>query len=905
MQRNRLGFLLIAVFAFWFAVGQGASLYVDFLWFRSVGYAQVFQKCLSWKIATWLAGFGFAFVVLTANVYLAGKRDDAGTVFRPNSAALTSQFVRSVSWLAVTVFSVILGLLVQTGWLTLLLFIHQAGGGPRDPLFGRPVSYYLFTLPAGEALLRYCWGVLLASLLLSAFNYFAKGHLGSVRRPQISSVAHVHLGVLLSSGFVLVGIQFWLKRFGLLYSEAGVSFGAAYTEIHAWLPVYWVLAGVSLVCGITLLATSFSGRPRPGAAALAAFVAVYLFSGLYPSSMQSFVVQPNEFLKERDYIAETIAFTLKAYDLDRLEVRDVGEKLPLDKGGLERNWSSLTNVRLWNGSLLSEVYEQLESVRPYYAFSGVDLDRYTIGGRYRQLFLSAREIDFSRIPEQAQTWVNRHFQYTHGYGICASLADERTVGGSPDFLVQDIPPQSRVQELSLSRPEIYFGEKSDHPVFVRARIKEFNYPAGNENAFTTYNADRGIPIATFLRRLLIAWELGSFETIFTGNFTADSRILLHRSIRSRVEKIAPFFEYDRDPYIVVHEGRLFWIQDAYTTSNRYPYADPARDGLNYIRNSAKAVIDAYSGDVTFYISDPEDLLIQAYARAFPKLFRPLSAMPKDLHSHLRYPRDLFDLQRQVLCTYHMRDPAEFYKKEDLWQIPSEIYRGSERVMESYYTIMRVPHAVSQEFVLFTPFSPDNRNTLVAWLAGRSDGSHYGSLVLYRFPRHEQVYGPLQAEARITQDPEVSQAVALWGQQGNKVIRGNLLVIPVETSVLYVEPLYLQAEKSSIPELAKIVVVYENQVAMGEDLKDAITRVVLAAPRGSPPALPSDQEADSSLQHLLERAVQHFENSQNYLREGNLAGYGEEQRLLGEVLMQLLHQTESQTGDAGEMSAPER
>ena len=629
------------------------------------------------------------------------------------------------------------------------------------------------------------------------------------------------------------------------------------------------------------------------------FGIAYLGLNIYPIVIQTLVVEPNELQRETPFINHNINLTRRAYNLDKIEVHDfpgAGELTPED---LVNNETTIRNIRLWDAKPVKDAYGQLQSIRPYYEFEDVDLDRYVIDGKYRQVMASVRELDFSKIADQAQTFINQYFTYTHGFGLCMSPVNEVTPEGLPEFFIKDIPPQVTV-DLSVTRPEIYFGERTDHPVFVKTKMEEFDYPLGDQNAMTRYQADRGVPIGSFLRRLLFAWELGSLRNIlFTENLTEDTRVLMYRNIQERVQNIAPFLKYDSDPYIVLHEGRLFWIQDAYTLTDRYPYSEPYRNSFNYIRNSAKIVVDAYLGDMSFYISDTEDPLISVYASIFPILFKPLAQMPEGLRAHIRYPEGLFNVQREVFSTYHMFDPTVFYNKEDLWEIPNEIYRGSEQPIESYYIIMSLPGSSQEEFILMSPYTPRNKNNMISWLAARSDGEHYGTLVLYQFPKQKLIYGPMQIEARIDQDPNISQLITLWSQKGSQVIRGNLLVIPIEDSLLYVEPLYLQAEKSKIPELTRVITVYQNRVSIGETLDEALRSALMAPPErakseSSYAAETRLAEADptseaSSTEDLVTRAKQHYQRSQQFLKQGNWSAYGEEQRKLGAILDRLKQQ----------------
>ncbi|MDA2937368.1 UPF0182 family protein [Acidobacteria bacterium AH-259-A15] len=881
--------VLLLALLIWFVLAGGISLYVDYLWFDSVGYLEVFVTTLSAKFSAWLIGFLLSFTLLGLNLWLASRRPGGTYFLREDLIEIAKKGSYYLSWVAILVLSTVIGLGVQPQWMTFLQYLHGGMTGLTDPIFEKDIAFYFFSLPVLSFSTNFALVLIVLSLLLSAASYVVHGHLGYLGKLRLSFPARLHLSFLVGIGFLLIAFRFWLKRFDLLYSEQGVTFGAGYADIHAWLPSYWILVILSTVTAVLFFLSTLAKTLRLAAMTGVGFAAAYLLINVYPSLIQTFIVEPNELQREQPYIEHTIRMTLQAYNLDKIDVHNFTVTGGLTLEDLEKNAGTVRNIRLWDWRPLMDAYGQLQSIRSYYEFQDVDLDRYVIDGNYRQVVLSARELDFSKMSEQAQTWINQYFQYTHGYGLCASPVNEVTREGLPEFFIKDIPPRSRV-DLQVTRPEIYFGEKTDSPVFVKTKMEEFDYPMGDQNAFTTYQADRGLSIASFFRKLLFAWELRSYKILFTGNLTSESRVLLHRLVPDRVRKIAPFFFYDRDPYIVIHEGRLLWIQDAYTTTERYPYSEPYQNRLNYIRNSVKVVVDSYLGDVTFYIADPADPLIQVYARIFPNMFRSIDEMPEELRRHVRYPEDLFAIQSHIYQTYHMRNPTVYYNQEDLWEIPTEIYRGNEQLMESYYVIMSLPGSTQEEFILLIPFTPKNKNNMIAWMAGRSDDEHYGKLVLYQFPKRELTYGPMQIEARIDQDPNISQLITLWSQKGSQVIRGNLLVIPIENSLLYVEPLYLQAEKSEIPELTRIITVYENRVGMGETLQEALQAVIGETPMRRPPetalAAPTKVTEGPSGQDLLQKAIEHFKNSREYLQQGNWAAYGEEQRKLGEALDEL-------------------
>lgn len=899
MRRFKTLTFLIFVLAIWFALSNGISLYIDSLWFDSVGYLQVFTTTLSAKLLAWLGGFAACLAFLSLNFWLASRRSIGSYWIRPEWVALARKGANGLFWLLILGISALLGFIVQSRWLAFLQYAHRFSGGPEDPIFQEKLTFFFFSLPVWNLLAKLGLTLLFFTFGITAAAYAVHGHIGYLRRVQMATAARAHLLILLAASALLVAARFWLMRFDLLYSRRGVTFGASYTDLNAQLPAYWILIAISCLAALLFLVSIFGRTFHLAAASVVVFVLAYLLAGkLYPSLVQTFVVAPNELEKETPYIEHNIRLTTHAYNLHQAEVQEFAARGSLDMEKLDRNPGTIRNIRLWDWRPLKDCYDQLQSIRPYYEFQDIDIDRYTIDGNYRQVMLAGRELDFEKVSQQAQSWINRHFQYTHGYGICLSPVNEVSEEGQPEFFIKDIPPSSSV-DVKITRPEIYFGEKTTHPVFVRTRMEEFDYPIGDQNATTTYQAERGLLIGSFLRRLLFAWELGSYEVLFTPNFTGESRVLLHRRIQERVGRLAPFLHYDQDPYVLIHEGRLYWLQDAYTVSDRYPYSEPYQGRFNYIRNSVKVVMDAYLGDVDFYMVDPDDPLIQVYARIFPNLFKPLDSMPAGIREHIRYPEDLFNVQREMFSTYHMREPVVFYNKEDLWEVPNEIYAGDEQRMESYYVIMTLPGSEQEELILLTPFTPRDKNNMIAWLAGRSDREHYGKLILYQFPKQKLTYGPMQIEARIDQDPLISQLITLWSQKGSRVIRGNLLVVPIEEALLYVEPLYLQAEKSEIPELTRIIVVYENQVAIGETLAEAL-RQIFAGARLSPPrpeglepaqltrAIPSPLPAGAG-PDLARRALEHFRRSQDLLRQGEWAAYGEEQRKLGEVLKQLAEQ----------------
>jgi uncharacterized membrane protein (UPF0182 family) len=644
-------------------------------------------------------------------------------------------------------------------------------------------------------------------------------------------------------------------------------------------------------------------RWLPYAVVGAWLLVVFLGGSIYPTLLQRLAVLPNELTREREYIAHTIHFTRAAFGLDKVVEAnfDIAEgAVPLD---LQANASTIKNIRLWDYRPLLRTYGQLQEIRLYYAFNDVDVDRYRLGDDYRQVTLVGREIAQEELPQTAQTWVNRHLVYTHGSGVVLSPVNEVLEEGLPDLWVRDIPPKSSYPELTVTRPEIYYGELTDEYVIVRTKEQELDYPSGDQNVYTTYEGTGGVVLDSFLKRLAYAMRLGNSQILLSGSITPESRLLWHRAIDERVQTVAPFLRYDPDPYLVIAGGRLVWLLDAYTTTDLYPYSEPIQTvfgTVNYVRNSVKIAMDAYDGRLSFYLIDPDDPLAATYASMFPDLFRPVEEMDETLVAHWRYPEGMFRIQAAKYQTFHMTDPQVFYNQEDLWSWAEEVVTGERLRIEPYYVNMRLPGETDTEFVLMLPFTPSTKQNMVAWLFARNDGEDYGKLGVYKFPKQRLVYGPMQVESRIDQDPVISQQLSLWNQRGSQVIRGNLLVIPVDRAILYVEPIYLQAETSQLPELRRVIVAYGNRIAMQETLAAALTQVIgtegtvevePGPDEGPTGAQPPSSGVEGDLADLILQADAHYRAAQDCLQGGDWTCYGREMDTLEQVLEALVGATQ--------------
>lgn len=875
-----LGFILIAL---------SATFYTDWLWFEDLGYLSVYQTRLAAQALTFLFGFVTVALFLWANWLFVPNRLTWAyqQVLRPFRRAKRTGLgvLRAILAFAALFVAFVMAEVLAANWDDLLVFLHAVPFGKADPIFGLDVGFYVFRLPVYGILAG--WFLALSILgLLGALAIY--GTVGALR--ERGPVAH--LSVLGATTLGLIAAQYQLARLGLLTSARGVVFGAGYTDVHARIPLYNLLTGVVLAAAVLALANVFLRRWRLLVIALALWLLLALLGGLYPAAVQRFVVAPNELAAERPYIQHAIAFTRYAFGLENVREREFPARGTLTPEVLEANRATLQNIRLWDWRPLLTTYGQLQEIRLYYTFNDVDVDRYVIGGQLRQVMLAVRELDTEQLPEQAQTWINRHLIYTHGYGVVVSPVNEFTREGLPVLLVRDIPPEAADPALEVARPEVYFGEVTKDYIIVNTTEPEFDYPSGDQNVYTRYEGPAGVPLGGFFRRLVFALRFGHSQILFSTALRPESRILYHRAIEDRVQMLAPFLWYDPDPYPVIADGRIIWLWDAYTWSDRFPYSEPF-SGVNYIRNSVKVAIDAYTGETTFYVVDPTDPIVRVYQSIFPDLFVPGDRMPQALRDHWRYPERLFRIQAATYAAYHMEDPQVFYNKEDLWAAPTEIRLQGEEEMAPYYVVMQVPGEEEVEFLLIRPYVPNGRRNMIAWLYADSDGEDYGLLEVFKFPKQELIYGPMQIEARFDQDPYISQQLTLWNQHGSQVIRGNLMVIPVDDTLVYVEPLYLQAATGRFPELKRVLVAYGDRVAMGESLEGALLQA-LGLVEAQPPAetgpVSPGEEIPADVAALARAAQAHYEAAQECLRRADWACYGREQEALGRIIAALVEAT---------------
>ena len=827
-----VGFIILSVLK---------GIYVDVLWFDSVGYESVFRRVLFARVSLFFLGAAITVAMIGANIFLARRLAPRGPEesFIEEVDVVALRRIVTVVLIAGTLFlGVIFGSIAGGSWETILTWLNGVEFGREDPAFNRDIAFYMFDLPAFQLIQGWFLGLMIVSTLAAGAVYALSISLQGFEL-NVTRGMRVHLSMLLGIILLLIALSTYLSIFDLVLSPGGIVFGATYTDLNARLPVRYILIALALFAGLATMANAFLSRDsyRLPLFAFGLWAITGLIGGIfYPNFVQSFQVEPNEREREEQFIGRNIDATRFAYGLGAILETNFPAEQSVTIAELDANPQTLDNVRLLDPRPLRDTFNQVQAIRQFYLFHDVDVDRYVLDGELRQVMLSPRELDVSRAQER--NWTRERLQLTHGFGAVAAPVNEVLEEGLPDFITRDIPPVSELLELTIPGSRIYFGEQTDQYVIVNSNEPEFDYPEGEANAETTYQEDRGITLSSFIRRFALAWELGDTNLLISGQINGDSRLLMNRNIQERIDKVAPFLVLDRDPYIVIIDGELKWIQSAYTVSDRFPYSQRSRASVNYIRDSVKIVVDAISGDITFYLIDEDDPVAATWASIFPDLFTPDAAMPPEIREHLRYPLDMFSLQAELYLRYHITDSAVFFIGEDVWNIPTERFRQQEQPVEPYYVLMTLPTeevgAEEQlEFALILPFTPRNRQNTVAWLAGRSDGDQYGTLRAYRFPTDDLVFGPAQIEARIDQNPGISQQITLWDQAGSEVIRGNLLMIPIGQSFLFVEPIYLQAENSRLPELVRVVVANGNSISMEPTFERALD-VVLGRARSSLP-----------------------------------------------------------------------
>ena len=810
----------------WILVAVSAGIFTDWLWFSDLGYLSVYTTILSTRVILFVVGFVIFLAIFSVNVYLAAKYSpkEAAPQATMNIPAEALAWARRLVTVGIAAGAVLLALVFGAAasgqWEVALRFANSETFGMIDPIYRNDMSFYVFSLPFYRFIQGWLLGGVvvtgLAVLGIYAINSAISGARFSVTLPLRSQLSA--LGAVL---FLLLAFGYWMSTREIMLSSQGAAFGAGYTDVTIRLPALNLLLALSVGVALLLAANTYLRNtllPIVGVGVW--FAALTLGTAVAPGLVQRFQVTPSEFALEEPFIERTIEGTRRGFALNRIAQTQFDSTGAVTQELLDENPGTIDNIRLWDHRPLRDVYNQIQFIRLQYAFVDIDIDRYTIDGDYRQVMIGARELVQSQLDPGAQTWVNRKLQFTHGYGVAMSPVTEFTREGLPEFLVKDIPPEPEMGAPPVDSPQIYYGEAADDWVIVNSRTQEFDHPTNEDPVYRPYGEGPGVKISGFLRRLLFAWRFADVNIFITGEVNSQSQILYYREIDQRVRHLAPFLELDHDPYIVAADGKLFWIQDAYTISDRFPYSEPTAEGFNYIRNSVKAVIDAYDGSVDLYITDPEDGIINTYAEVFPGLFKPFDEMPASLQSHIRYPEDFFLIQARKYLKFHMTVPQVFYNQEDLWQVPSELFFEDSQPMEPYYIIMRLPGEDREEFVLILPFTPANKPNLVGWLAARNDAPNYGNLIAFTFPKDRQVDGVQQVEAQINIDPVISQQFTLWSTAGSRVLRGNLLVIPIGDSILYAEPLYLQAEALPYPQLTRVILASQGGDPVMEDTLEA-------------------------------------------------------------------------------------
>jgi uncharacterized membrane protein (UPF0182 family) len=910
-------FILLAILALLFIASRALSIYISALWFGSLGYSSVYWYMFRLKVELFAGFFVLTVLILRGGFWLIERAFSAVALDRrtilinqqPVNFA-PSRVLRPAAWIVSVLAGLVLGLSMRETWRTFALYFHRVPTQLNDPIFNKPVAFYLFTLPVYDAISAWlfslaiiilCAAVVYALLAVTQQGSAGAAALARTRRTSVGAVSCALAALLLISAW-----QFFLARYPYLWDDHQTFSGVTYVEANYLLPAYVWVAGSLILAALAAVFNAFLfRRVRLLIAGVAIPVLVYLVAAvIVPWYVTTFIVKPNELGRETPYIEHNIVWTRQAFAVDRIEQRNFEAENSVEGFDLQNNRVTLDNIRLWDWRALQDTLKQIQAIRTYYDFPDVDVDRYPIGAQGRQVMIAARELNDTKLPAASRNWINERLIYTHGYGVTMNTSNGFTPEGMPRFILSNMPIESSVPEIKVTRPQIYFGQETNSDVYVKTRQKEFDFPQGESNTYTSYEGTGGIRVGGGLRRLLLAWAVGDLAKLpFSDDVSSDSRIMIHRNIREIVDGIAPFLIYDRDPYIVTgNDGGLYWMIDAFTESSTYPYSRHHKveaNEINYIRNSVKVVIDAYNGTTRFYVFDPDDPLIAAYRGIFPDLFLNANQMPPDLRGHVRYPETLLRVQGEVFSLYHTQNPKVLFQQEDVWSVAQQVVLDDQdkkqvQALDPYYVLMQLPgEQVKTEFALILPFTPANRNNMIGWMAGRCDGDNYGKLLVYDFPKSRLIDGPLQIEARIDQNAQLSAQFSLWNQQGSRVVRGHLLVIPFGRSLLYVEPIYLRAESSPMPELRLVVLATQDRLGYGASFEEALSSLFGeaakapaetkgeqpkpqpgASPKPSPSPSPSPPVAGApNVQQLVNRAIQEFQEYQRLTSEGKLAEAG--------------------------------
>ena len=953
--------ILIGVFALLFLAVELATcslnIYTDWLWFNSVGFQNIFVTVLEAKVLAFLVVTVVFLIPALASIMVARAimarhhtvsiREDQGVAYIVQLGQdVPRRVIYMIAGVLAAVLSILMGLSVSGQWESFLKLLNARGFGLADPLFNQDVGFYLFTLPFLRFLQGWLFGGILLILLLTAAVYLVSIYEGNIGLdPGVfvaNRAAKFHVMLLAALGALVMAASYRIQLFDLVYSTRSVTFWAGFTDATAREMALLALLGIMVVIATLFLASGFRhGFALPLWGVGLWVVASIVLGNIYPLVVQKLQVEPSELEKEKPYIQSSIRMTRQGFGLDSIQEQDFKAEDAVSLDEINNNPDTVSNIRLWDHRPLRDTYNQIQAIRLYYDFHDVDVDRYTLDGKYRQVMLAARELSPDKLAAQAQTWLTRRLQFTHGYGLAMSHVNEIVGEGLPNLLVKDLPPQG---DVKIDKPQIYYGEVTSGYVIVKTTAQEFDYAKGDENVYGVYSGEGGVQLDSFFKRLAYALYFRDGNILFTNYLTPDSRVLYYRGIQERVQKVAPFLMLDQDPYMVVGDGQLYWIQDAYTYSTEYPYSAPYQEQtqvsvptkaggtavqqvqtgreFNYIRNSVKVVINAYDGSMHFYLADPNDPVAGVYGTIFPSLFSPMDQLPPSLKAHLRYPEDLFKAQAEMYRTFHMQDPQVFYNKEDLWSIPNETIDGSRQPVAPYYVIMKLPGEPSEEFLQMLPFSPSNRDNMIAWLAARSDGANYGKLIVYKYPKDKLIYGPTQVQARVNQDPTISAQFTLWGQGGSQVTMGNLLAIPIGKANLYVQPIYLQADRNSIPELKRVIASTGNLVVMEATLGEALNRLyggkLALSPAAQPlapaqagangqaaqPSAPSGPSVPPAISGLAKSAQDHYNRAQDLLKAGDWAGFGDELKKLQNDLNALNGQQSGSQSPPGPTPSPQ-